>query len=279
MNYSELGIKPIKGRSQHFLLDESVVEAMCSAAQVTAKDTVVEIGPGPGILTEKLLKRGARVIAVELDPKLCSLLRERFAKEIASHRLHLIEGDFLQTSAKQLLGATETPYKVVANIPYAITSDIIIHCLEESYPPISLTLLMQREVAERLTATPKNMSSIAVFMQTHTNPEIIRRVPAGAFYPPPKVESAVLHATLKTPTQRAHFFNNISPESYFLLVKTAFTHKRKKLRNTLRAQFSSDSALEQAFKSANISPDSRPEELTIKQWQSLAIQHQTIKHS
>lgn len=264
-------IKAIKGRSQHFLLDMSVVEDMVRAANLKKNEVVVEIGPGPGVLTDVLVASGASVVAVELDQKLVEVLRERFAD-----RIHLIFGDVLEQTGESLLRMagknpeSDSSYKIVANIPYAITSEIITGFIEEAHPPQSMTLLVQREVAERICAGPGEMSALAVLAQTYGEPSIIRNVGRGAFLPPPRVESAVLHIALRNKKAQEEWFGDVSPESYFLLVRTAFMHKRKKLRNTLRGAFKDDAELEACFANAEINPDARPEELTPNDWRRLA---------
>lgn len=269
-------IRAIKGRSQHFLLDMTVVEDMVKVADLKKDEVVVEIGPGPGVLTDALVATGAKVVAVELDQKLTEILRERFGD-----RIHLIFGDILEQTGESLLRAggknpetgdgssKETDYKIVANIPYAITSGIITGFIEEKHPPQSMTLLVQREVAERICAKPGEMSALAVLAQTYGEPSIIRNVARGAFLPPPRVESSVLHIALRNKKAQTEWFGDVLPESYFLLVRTAFTHKRKKLRNTLRGAFKDDSELEACFKAAHINPDARPEELMPDDWRRL----------
>ncbi len=270
-------IRAIKGRSQHFLLDMTVVEDMVKAAGLKKDEVVVEIGPGPGVLTDALVAAGTNVVAVELDQKLTEILRERFGE-----RINLIFGDILEQTGESLLRAsgkntatgdensTQTDYKIVANIPYAITSDIITGFIEEKHPPQSMTLLVQREVAERICAKSGEMSALAVLAQTYGEPSIIRNVARGAFLPPPKVESSVLHIALRNKKAQEEWFGDVSPESYFLLVRMAFMHKRKKLRNTLRGAFKDDAALEECFKAAHSNPDARPEELMPDDWRRLA---------
>lgn len=265
---ANFGIRPIKDRSQHFLLDDAVVDAMLAAADVQKGECVVEIGPGPGILTEKLLAAGAHVTAAEIDKKLCALLRERFGDA-----LRLIEGDAL-TVANADFAADAGAYKVVANVPYAITSPLLKKFLLESPKPSSVTVLVQREVAERVGAKPGDMSGLAVLVQTYAKPKIVRRVAAGAFFPPPKVESAVLHLALRTDAELNEFFDTAEPARYFALSQAAFAEPRKQIKNTLRKLFPSDQALADAIFKAEIAASARPSELVLEQWRLLAAKGQ-----
>lgn len=263
---ARFGIRPIKDRSQHFLLDNTVVDAMLAAADVQKGERIVEIGPGHGVLTEKLWAAGADVIAAEIDQKLCTLLRERFGGAI-----RLIEGDALEIPNAEF-AAGASAYTVVANVPYAITSPLLKKFLLETPKPSSVTVLVQREVAERVAAQPGAMSGLAVLVQTYAKPNIVRCVAAAAFFPPPKVESAVLHLALRSDAELKVFFKNAEPARYFALSQAAFAEPRKQIKNTLRKLFPSDQALADAIFHAGISPSARPSELALEQWRLLAVE-------
>lgn len=264
-------IRPIRDRGQHFLLDERVVEKIVEAARVKEGDRVVEIGPGPGILTEKLLAVGAEVVAVELDLKLAALLRERFV----SPRFHLILGDALDFSNKDLVSFFDsrpldpsTPrllYKVVANLPYAITSAVLQKFLFGHPRPTSLTVMIQREVADRILAKPPGMSSLSVMVRALGTVSRAVDVPAGAFLPPPKVESAVVHIAPKSDVERQDFFGSAGEERFFSVVRRAFSQPRKQIRNTLSGLMSAAKIAE-----AGVRPEARPQELTVQEWRKLS---------
>jgi 16S rRNA (adenine1518-N6/adenine1519-N6)-dimethyltransferase len=273
MNVSELrallemnGITPVRQRGQHFLLDESVVRRMVVTADIKAGDRVVEIGPGPGILTEKLLAAGADLVAVELDIKLQNLLKKRFGDK---KNFHLLEGDALSFSNAELSSRADTPYKVVANIPYAITSEVLKKFLLEAPFAQSVTVMIQREVADRILAGRRNMSSLAVMVQTYAAVSRVVNVPSGAFFPPPKVASAVIHIVRKNQAELDAFFSGFTEDRFFSIVRTAFAGKRKQLKNTLLAICNDEIALNQAFSAASINPKARPEELGIEDWRRL----------
>jgi 16S rRNA (adenine1518-N6/adenine1519-N6)-dimethyltransferase len=296
MNLSDLkallepfGITPVHDRGQNFLLDDSVVQKMLAAAHVKPGDNVLEIGPGPGILTAMLLDAGANVVAVELDMKLRALLRERFG---ARKNFQLAEGDVLKFSNEELAamfvrdgGAdksrgelnTSTPqhlntsYKLIANLPYAITSKAITKFITEAPAAKSVTIMIQREVADRILAKPRDMSSLAVLVQTYADVRRVTNVPSGAFFPPPKVDSAVIHMERKSDSQLRDFFAGLSPERYFTIVRTAFAAPRKQLKNTLAGLAKDEKSLHQAFIETKIKPSARPEELNVENWRRLGI--------
>jgi 16S rRNA (adenine1518-N6/adenine1519-N6)-dimethyltransferase len=260
------GIRALKSRSQHFLLDETVTADMCDAAGITSGSRVLEIGPGPGILTKTLLDRGARVIAAEIDRRFSALLRERFGAE----RFELLECDVLALPTHGLVaGFGDEDYALISNLPYAITSATLIKFLEEAPRPKTITLMIQKEVADRVTAQ-RRLSSIAVFVQTLARVRKVREVPAGAFLPPPKVASAVIHIEPKTEAELKGFFSETDRTSYFALVKKAFSEPRKQLKNTLKSAIPAGANIEILLKKANIVATARPEELTVENWQKLS---------
>ena len=275
MNLSDLrailepyGIRPIKGRSQHFLLDDGVIRRMVEAAGVHEGQTVVEIGPGPGVLTEPLLSAGAVVRAAELDPRLCTLLRDRFG---ANERFTLLEGDVLRRSNAELSGGA-SEYIVVANLPYAITSAVITKLLLEEPLPASVTVMIQKEVADRLMgkAEKGEMSSIAVFVQMYARVERVCTVPKGVFLPPPKVDSAVVKLTRRSRTDVAAMVADTNEETFFALVRAAFAAPRKQIKNTLRAVVRSQELLDAALRDAGIDGAMRPERVSVDDWARIA---------
>lgn len=264
------GIRPLKSRGQHFLLDGSVVRKAVDAAGISEGDAVLEIGPGPGILTEALLDAGASVLAVELDPKLCRLLAERFE----GRAVRILEGDIMKFSNTELCGHMKTArargYRIVSNLPYNITSDIFRKFLLEEPKPSGITVMVQREVADRVTAVPGEMSALAVMVQTYSDVKRVVRVARGAFWPSPKVESAVIHMKIKDGLELDRFLGGVRPDRYFEIVRAAFAGKRKQIKNSLAGLAGDADRLKNALNVAKIPPDARPEELSLRQWTALA---------
>jgi 16S rRNA (adenine1518-N6/adenine1519-N6)-dimethyltransferase len=262
------GLGPRKSLGQHFLKDETYLRRIVAAADLSRADTVLEIGPGPGNLTRLLAEAAGRVIAVELDDNLIPLLRERF---ISNPHVHIVHGDILQLSPSRLLSGPDHPeaappsYKVVANLPYYITSAALRHLLEGEWPPAVLVLTVQREVAERIVARPPEMSLLAVSVQYYTEARIITRIPPGAFIPPPKVSSAVVRLD-----RRPQPAVNVAPERFFHVVSAGFGQRRKQLRNSLATGLGlSHEAVETALRAAGIEPSRRAETLTLAEWGAL----------
>ncbi|MCW5880058.1 MAG: ribosomal RNA small subunit methyltransferase A [Anaerolineae bacterium] len=253
-----------KSLGQHFLLDNAALDKIVAAAELTPDDTVVEIGPGPGPLTRKLADAAGRVIAVELDERMVDLLR---AEVTPGRAVEVVQGDILQTDLRDLVtsrGASR--YKVVANLPYYITSAALRHILEASLPPTRVVVLVQREVAERIVARPPDMSLLAVSVQLFGAPRIVARVPAGAFYPPPKVDSAIVR--LGVYPQPAEDVTDVV--GFFEVTRAGFGQKRKQLRNSLSQGLRRPAAdIDAALRAAAIDPTRRAETLTLAEWSRL----------
>lgn len=264
----ELAVRPSKGKGQNFLTDSGVVARIADAAALAPSGVVVEVGPGLGILTTELLARvgpSGRVIAVELDRRLAAYIREEFA---ASPALTVVEGDILrQPPTKLLTGIAEgAPYTLVANLPYNITSAALRHFLDNPRRPTALTVMVQREVAERIIARPPEMSILAVAIQFYGTPTIALRLGPGAFVPRPQVDSAVLHIAVH-PTPPL-------PEAtipiFFTLVSAGFGQKRKQLGNSLAAGLPLDKAtIAAALRAAEVDPMRRAETLSVAEWLAL----------
>ncbi|KPJ86087.1 hypothetical protein AMJ57_00330 [Parcubacteria bacterium SG8_24] len=260
----EYGLRPLKSRGQHFLFDEGVVAAMADIAGIGPGDRVVEIGPGWGILTAELLERGARVTAVELDRRLHRLLTDRFG----GAGLELRRGDIMKTTNRELsesFGPGKDGYKVVANLPYAITSPVIRKFLLEEPRPVSFTLLVQREVADRITARPGRMASLSVFVQSLADATKAFRVPRGSFYPQPKVDSAVLHVVLLNEAAERERLGGVDRDCLLGVVQEAFSGRRKQLHNSLKKRLKG-AEIEEVFRRAGIDPRERPENLSVGEW-------------
>ena len=250
---------PNKSLGQHWLHDRSVLSHIADCAELAADDTVLEIGPGLGTLTSELLRRSQKVIAVEFDSELARKLPGQFPGK----NLEVVESDILSFDYSTL----PTGYKVVANVPYYITSKIVKSLMTASNKPSVAVLLVQKEVAERLAAAPGDMSILAVSAQLFAEVTLGDIVPAKLFTPPPKVDSRVV--VLRTRT--TPLFTDVSESEFFRVVKAGFSAKRKKLRSSLSGGLSiSKQDAEQLLEKAAISPDSRAEELDLDDWYRLA---------
>jgi len=255
------GLHPKKSLGQNFLLDQAALRKITEAAEIPADGEVLEIGPGLGSLTRYLAQAARRVVAVELDASLIPVLQEVLAPY---PQVEIIHGDILQQDPAKLMG---TPgYRVVANIPYNITSAVIRHLLESSVKPASLVLTMQKEVAERICALPGEMSLLALSVQVYGEPQPVVRIPAGAFYPPPNVDSIALKMDL-FPESR---IPNGQLDSFFRLAKAGFSQKRKTLRNSLAGGLAwKPERAEELLQTAGIDPRRRAETLSIEEWKEL----------
>jgi len=262
---------------QNFLIDSAALHTIVAAGDLAPTDTVVEVGPGLGVLTWELLRRAGRVVAVELDRRLAERLRQEFAQE---SRLSVVQSDILRVAPGELLepknvqtfehSNAQLPYKVVANLPYAITSAALRHFLEAERKPDLMVVLVQWEVAERVAAQPGDMSVLAHSVQIYAEPEIIARVPASSFVPAPAVDSAVLRLRL-----RPHPAVDLPVNSLMRLIKAGFLQARKKLANALPTglaslgiQVDKERALA-ALAAAGIDPARRAETLSLDEWARL----------
>jgi 16S rRNA (adenine1518-N6/adenine1519-N6)-dimethyltransferase len=265
----QFGFKPKKRLGQHFLIDESVLERILSAAEVSPGDIVVEIGAGLGILTEGLAKVGARVIAVELDSKLVALLKKRLA---AFPDVKIIHADILKVTPRQLLQnnlpASELVrgYKVIANLPYYITSPVLRHFLEAQPQPSELVVMVQKEVGEAIAATPGKMSLLSVKTQFYSKPTIVSYVPAASFYPPPKVDSVILR--LDVYSQPHIKVSDIA--GFFDIVVHGFSSPRKQIRNSLAHSLEMPpSQVALLLEKGGIEGKRRAETLSLEEWREL----------
>ncbi|MEO5952219.1 MAG: 16S rRNA (adenine(1518)-N(6)/adenine(1519)-N(6))-dimethyltransferase RsmA [Chloroflexia bacterium] len=256
-----------KRLGQHFLRDRSVPPRIAEAAKLQPDDLVIEVGPGLGVLTEELANRldpeCGKLIAVELDDDLLPTLKERFADR---PHVTFVQADVLDMSPMDL--SDGEPYKVVANLPYYITSAILRHFLDAEHKPLSLTVMVQREVADRMTAQPPDMSILAVAVQFYGNPRTVFRVPPGAFRPPPKIDSAVVHIEVYSAEDRP--VRPSSERAFFKVVQAGFSQKRKQLVNTIAQglDLPKDSARDMLEK-AKVEPTRRAETLTLQEWAAL----------
>ncbi len=253
-------VTPKKSLGQNFLFDPAILDRIVKAGEVGPTDTVLEIGPGAGSLTRQLARAAARVIAVELDQRLLPVL-EYTTGDLPN--VTLVPGDILQIDLEQNLNFQ---YKVIANIPYYLTSALIRHLLEASIRPSLLVLTVQREVAERLCAAPPEMSLLAVSVQFYGQPRLVGHIPAGAFYPAPDVDSAIIRIDLFEPLP----LSGAAADKFFEVVKAGFSQKRKQIKNTLSSGLRlKSSQTETLLHKAGIDPTRRAETLTIEEWLTL----------
>jgi len=258
----EYGLRPRKGLGQNFLTDTRVVERIIAAAEFAPDDTVIEVGPGLGVLTLRLAAAlpVGRLRAVELDRELTPRLAERL-KDYP--QAAVIEGDILKLNPVELSGGQ--PYKVVANLPYYITSAVLRHFLSDPTPPTRLVVMVQREVAERMTAAPGQMSLLALAVQFYGTAKVMFSVPPAAFYPPPKIHSAVVRIDVYSSQERP--LPNLDDATFFRIARAGFGQKRKQLINTLSSGLGLDkAAVGAALTGAGIAPSARPEQLGVEAW-------------
>ncbi len=265
----QFGLRPKQSLGQNFLVDEQALSGIVRAADITADDIVLEIGPGLGSLTRQLSTTARQVIAVEIDRTLLPPLRSTLS---ARSNITLIEGDILQLAPTAILPSmleSSQSYKVVANIPYYITSAILRHLLEAEIKPSLMVLTVQLEVAQRIIAQPDDMNLLAVSVQFYGKPRLVQRIPAGAFYPVPAVDSAVVRIDLfpRPPVAVQDV------DLFFKVAKAGFGQKRKQLHNALKAGLGrSGEEIDRALAAAEIDPRRRAETLTIIEWGRLANQ-------
>jgi 16S rRNA (adenine1518-N6/adenine1519-N6)-dimethyltransferase len=267
---SKYGLHPRKGMGQHFLADPNILRKIVGAAELVPGAVVLEIGPGLGTLTRWLAQAAGRVVAVELDEGMIGLLREELAH---LPNVKLVHGDILELDPVALIRDPQSSspgsslaYAVVANLPYYITSAAIRHLLEAKPPPQRLVLTVQYEVARRIVAEPGEMSLLAVSVQFYGQPRIVARIPAGAFVPSPKVDSAVV----RVDTYSAGPVRVPDVETFFRVVRAGFGQKRKQLKNALGAGLGlSPAAIAAAMSQAGIEPQRRAQTLSLAEWVGL----------
>jgi 16S rRNA (adenine1518-N6/adenine1519-N6)-dimethyltransferase len=247
-----------KSLGQHWLTDETSLQAMCDAVAVSSEDTVLEIGPGLGTLTKLLVKQAREVIAVEFDQKLARELRGR----VTATNLEIVSQDILRFDFTNL----PTNYKIVANIPYYLTSNLIRVISETSNQPAAVAILVQKEVAERVVAVPGDMSLLSVTAQFYWGATLGIKVLAELFTPPPKVDSQILILHRRPDL----LFKDVEPKAFFRLVKAGFSQRRKTLLNSLSSglHLTKPDTIALLEKVA-IDPKLRPQNLSLDQWHKL----------
>ena len=260
-------MQPNKSFGQNFLIDRATLQRIIEAAEINAGEQVLELGAGTGVLTRELARHARRVVAVELERDMLSLLAET-TRNFAN--VELIERNLLYVDPAAIFG-TEA-YKLVANLPYYITAPTFRHFLESANPPRLLVVMVQYEVAQRIVAAPGDLSLLGVSIQFYGKPDIVAHVPARAFYPAPKVDSAILRVDLKDEVPLEHK----QRDSFFRLVQAGFSERRKQIHNSLaRGLHRKDAEVQAWLKAAGIDPGRRAETLSIEEW--LQLWHQMEK--
>ena len=259
-------LRPSKGLGQNFLIDPAALEKIVAAAGLTPDDAVLEVGAGLGTLTRRLAQEAGRVVAVELDQRLIPVLESVLA---GLDNVTLVQGDILALDPAALFQppTSNLPYKVVANLPYYITSAVLRHLLEAALKPQRMVLTVQREVAERIVAKPGQMSLLAVSVQFYGQPRLLFRLKPGSFYPSPEVESAVmrvdLHPTPPVPVEET--------AAFFRVVRAGFAQRRKQLRNTLAAGLRQPpEEVADRLREVGVDPRQRAEALSLEEWGRVA---------
>ncbi len=249
---------PKKALGQHWLHDEDSLRAMCDAAQLDGDDVVLEIGPGLGTLTTFLVDNAKQVTALEYDHDLAVQL----GKRVPADNLEVYEADCLTFDYSQMPAG----YKVVANIPYYLTSNLLRVLSEAPNPPLVITLLVQKEVAERVAAQPGQMSLLSVSVQLYYQAKLAEVVPAALFTPPPKVDSQIIVLTRRAEP----LFNDLDEKKFFQVVKAGFSQRRKKLRSSLSAGLRiSKDEVTTLLQAAGVDPNARPQELSLQEWHQI----------
>ena len=258
----EFNLQPKKGLGQNFLVSEGALRRIVAAADLEPGDVVLEVGPGLGTLTRLLAQQAKRVIAVELDRRLVDILSQTLADFL---NVEIVQGDILEMEpgGPGRLSGLAPNYKVVANLPYYITSAVLRYLLTARVKPRSIVVTVQREVAQRMTASPGQMSLLSVGVQFYGRPRIVARIPAGAFYPVPKVNSAVVRIDLdESPRMTV-----ADVDRFFEIVRAGFGQKRKQLRNALAHGLSlSTSTVVEALRRAGVDEKRRAQTLSLEEW-------------
>jgi len=259
-------LRPSKGLGQNFLIDPAALDKIVAAAGLTPDDAVLEVGAGLGTLTRRLAQEAGRVVAVELDQRLIPVLESVLA---GLDNVTLVQGDILALDPAALFQPpiSNLQYKVVANLPYYITSAVLRHLLEAALKPQRMVLTVQREVAERIVAKPGQMSLLAVSVQFYGQPRLLFRLKPGSFYPSPEVESAVmrvdLHPTPPVPVEET--------AAFFRVVRAGFAQRRKQLRNTLAAGLRQPpEEVADRLREVGVDPRQRAEALSLEEWGRVA---------
>jgi 16S rRNA (adenine1518-N6/adenine1519-N6)-dimethyltransferase len=262
-------MRPNKSFGQNFLVDRTALQRIVEAAEVAPGDTVLEVGAGTGVLTRELAKQARRVVAVELERDMLALLEETTT---GFTNVELVARNLLYLDPVEVF--EQEPYKLVANLPYYITAPTFRHFLESASPPRLLVVMVQYEVAQRIVAEPGDLSLLGVSVQFYGKPKIIAHVPARAFYPAPKVDSAILRVDVYNHENAMHKALTLKERDHFFrVVQAGFSEKRKQLHNALaHGLHCKDEKVRAWLAAAGIDASRRAETLSVEEWLQLARQ-------
>lgn len=278
-------IYPSKQRGQNFLIDRKVLDKIVSAARLKKDDVVLEIGPGFGVLTQELAKRAKRVLAVEADKRLVMALHEILANY---KNVTMVQEDILKFSIFNFQSLNKFSisnfqfsnygYKIVANLPYQITSAVLRRFLENEPRPSEMVVMVQKEVAERICAKPGKMSLLSVSVQFFGKPEIIKAVPRTAFWPEPEVDSAIIRIVTRKEIEKFDL-RGITQEDFFRIVRIGFSARRKQLQNNLAAGLRlPNEVIRKKIIECGFDPKIRAQDLSVEDWIKLANQLNNYKN-
>jgi 16S rRNA (adenine1518-N6/adenine1519-N6)-dimethyltransferase len=261
-------IQAKKSLGQNFLKNDGVLQKIADAGELSTSDIVLEVGPGEGALTEKLLEKGCKIIAVEKDHRLISILQGKFAKEISAENFKIFEGDILEDDTEKW-GIENGKFKIVANIPYYITGQFFRKFLSGKIKPTKMVILVQKEIAERIVARDGKESLLSISVKAYGEPKIVTKVSKGSFIPAPKVDSAVI---LIENISRKNFIEEKNEEIFFEILKAGFAHKRKVLISNLKEYFDKKGvSTSEVFANLNLSKKIRAEDLKLEDWKKLSF--------
>ncbi|MDX1535313.1 MAG: 16S rRNA (adenine(1518)-N(6)/adenine(1519)-N(6))-dimethyltransferase RsmA [Candidatus Spechtbacterales bacterium] len=253
--FEKYGLNPNKVLGQNFLVDDDAVSTLIDAARIQKEDTIIEVGPGTGVITQELIKHAKQVTVVEKDPDMVHLLKEKFKN---TKNIDIVEGDILKFKPPN------SNYKIIGNPPYYLTARLFRHFLEEvDTPPSSIAVIIQKEVAEKISAKKDKMNLLAVSVQLYGEVGMIKKVSRSSFWPQPNVDSAILTVdNIQKPS--------IDEKKFFRLVRAGFSSPRKQLANNLSFKLKINKAkVEKDLKHINIEPSRRAETLTIEEWKKV----------
>lgn len=266
-----MSIQAKKSLGQNFLKSGAVLEKIINAGNVSKDDLVLEIGPGEGALTEKLLEKTRKVVAVEKDDRLIEFLRQKFLKNIENGSLELIHGDILEENVSEY-GLKTGEYKLIANIPYYITGQIFRKFLSEDNQPNKIVVLVQKEVAHRAVANDGKESLLSISTKVYGEPKNMGIVAKGNFHPVPKVDSAILLID----KINKDYFKNFTEKDFFRVLKAGFAHKRKQLLGNLKDLIKDGKKVSEILKKCEIDEKSRAEDLKKEDWARIVIEYSRL---
>ncbi len=259
-----------KSLGQNFLKSQAALNSIVTAGKIVNTDIVLEVGPGKGALTEKILPYAQKIIAIEKDDRLIELLNEKFSHDISSKKLEIIHQDILEFDPEEMK-KYGSEYKLIANIPYYITGALLRKFLTTYHQPTCMVLLLQKEVAKRIVARDEKESLLSISVKAYGTPKYIETVKAKYFSPEPKVDSAIL--LIENISTKFFTENNINEELFFKILHAGFVHKRKVLVSNLKGMLPEDNQgkdLREIFSELGIPEKARAEDITLKQWKMLA---------